>query len=105
MKTLAKSRRAVSSRPERRSEEALFSRLRRMGRARHFDLEQFRAALGQAGPGRRADLLCRLLSDWIGKSFDPSRVERTWAPVLGLFAKMRERLGTPLSLQTVLLHH
>jgi diguanylate cyclase (GGDEF)-like protein len=103
--TSGKSRRVISSRPERRSEEALFSRLRRMGRARNFDLELFEDTLRQSGPGRRPDLLCRLLSDWIGRSFDPRRVERTWAPVPELFAKMRERLGAPLSLQTVLLHH
>ena len=105
MGTLGKSLRAVPIRPERRSDEALFSLLRRLGRARNFDFARFTAALGQAGPGRRPDLLCRLLSDWIGRSFDPGQVERAWAPILGLFKKMRERLGAPLSLQTVLLHH
>jgi hypothetical protein len=74
-----------------------------MGRARNFDLQRFEDALRQAGPGRRSDLLCRLLSDWIGRSFDPHRVERTRA-LVPHFREMRERSARRCR-RTVLLHH
>src|SRR5262249_22296718 len=105
VETLAESQCAVSSRPGgRKSEKALFSLLRRLGRARDFDRDRFESELARAGP-RRPVVLARLLADWVATSLSPRRSDRVWTTILALFEEMRQKLGSPLSLQTVLLHH
>jgi diguanylate cyclase (GGDEF)-like protein len=80
--------------------------LARLGRQRDFSLPRFRRALGIAArSAKRVDVLRRLFSDWTGLALSSDDAERTWAEIEELFPKLAEKLGRPLSLQTVLLHH
>lgn len=80
--------------------------LARLGRQRDFSLPRFRRALVLAcRSARRGEILRQLFSEWLGLSLSAPDAEEAWQEIEELVPKMRERLGRPLSLQTVLLHH
>lgn len=81
-------------------------RLARLGRQRDFSLPKFQKSLSAvARHGERADVLSHLLADWTGISFEPDEAEERWAEIERLLPALRGKLGAPLGLQTVLLHH
>ena len=81
-------------------------RLARLGRQRDFSLARFEKLLASvARNGDRADVLRQLLTEWTGLSFEPDDAARRWSEIEGLIPTLRELLGAPLGLQTVLLHH
>jgi diguanylate cyclase (GGDEF)-like protein len=78
----------------------------RLGRAPDFDSDRFARVLSSAAHGAgRAQLVRRLLSEWVGVPIDVRQAEGAWKEVERLFRQMRGKLGAPLSLQTALLHH
>jgi diguanylate cyclase (GGDEF)-like protein len=80
--------------------------LARLGRQRDFSLPRFRRALVLAcRNARRGEILRQLFSEWLDLSLSAPDAEAAWQEIEELVPKMRERLGRPLSLQTVLLHH
>jgi diguanylate cyclase (GGDEF)-like protein len=81
-------------------------RLARLGRQRDFSLSRFKKSLGSvARNGERADVLRQLLTDWTGLPFETEEAEERWSEIERLIPTLREKLGSPLGLQTVLLHH
>jgi diguanylate cyclase (GGDEF)-like protein len=85
---------------------ARVARLARMGRQRDFSLSRFRTSLESlASDGDRADLLRQLLAEWTGFPFEPDEAEARWKEIERLFPALRQKIGAPLGLQTVLLHH
>ena len=85
---------------------ARITRLARLGRQRDFSLARFQKSLGTvAHNGERADVLRQLLTDWPGLPFETEEAEQRWGEIVGLLPSLREKLGSPLGLQTVLLHH
>jgi diguanylate cyclase (GGDEF)-like protein len=90
----------------RKSSRPVLARLVRLGRAPDFDPARFERAISSfARGGARAEILRRLLEEWVGLSLAPREAERVWIEVSTLFGRMRETLGSPFSLQTALLHH
>lgn len=84
---------------------ARVSRLARLGRARGFVRERFERDLAAASEGvTRAELLRLLLVEWIGVTVPVNEVSRLWARVERSWDKMDGALGSPVSLQTALLH-
>ncbi len=82
------------------------ARLVRLGRQRDFSLSRFGNALaGACRREERAGILSQLLTDWTGLSFSPEEAEEHWRQIECLFPILREKLGRPLGLQTLLLHH
>ncbi len=83
-----------------------YLRLLRLGRARDFDLNAFEGALAATTARRtsRADILARLLAEWSGLPLTERQAERAWVEAGRLHGRLREALGEPISLQTVLLH-
>jgi diguanylate cyclase (GGDEF)-like protein len=82
------------------------ARLARLGRQRDFSLPRFQKAFETAARGEdRAELLRHLLTEWTGLHFTPEEASESWREIERLFSEMRERLGSPLGLQTVLVHH
>ncbi len=80
-------------------------RLARLGRQRDFSIVRFEKALASiARNGDRGEVLRQLLTDWTGLPFEPEDAAQRWAEIERLFPELRERLGSPLGLQTVLLH-
>ncbi len=84
---------------------AHIGRLARLGRQRDFSLARFEKALSAVANGDRADILRQLLTDWTGLPFETEDAAQRWGEIEELLPKLRERLGAPLGLQTVLLHH
>jgi len=82
------------------------SRLARLGRQRDFSLPKFLKSLSSvARNGERPDVLSQLLADWTGIPFEPQEAVERWAEIERLLPALRQKLGSPLGLQTVLLHH
>jgi diguanylate cyclase (GGDEF)-like protein len=80
-------------------------RLARLGRQRDFSIARFDKALDAiAHNGDRADVLRQLLTDWTGLPFEAEDAAQRWADIERVLPNLRERLGSPLGLQTVLLH-
>ena len=85
---------------------AQIGRLARLGRQRDFSLARFEKALSTVAPnGDRADILRQLLTDWTGLPFEDEEAAQSWNDIEALLPKLRAGIGSPLSLQTVLLHH
>lgn len=80
-------------------------RLARLGRQRDFSLARFEKALASVANGDRAEVLRQLLTDWTGLPFETEDAAASWSEIERLLPKLRESLGAPLGLQTVLLHH
>jgi diguanylate cyclase (GGDEF)-like protein len=81
------------------------SRLAKLGRARNFTPERFEQELSVAADGLGAgELLRLLLIEWTGVSLEPADAEREFRRVRKLHAVLHESLGSPVSLQTALLH-
>ena len=82
------------------------ARLARLGRQRDFSLQRFQSRLASLEQrAERGEILRRLLTEWTGLPFDPPEAGRRWAEIERRFSEVRRKLGAPLSLQTVLLHH
>jgi diguanylate cyclase (GGDEF)-like protein len=80
--------------------------LARLGRQRDFSLPRFRRALALASRhARREEILRHLFAEWVSIPMSDSEAAAAWNEIEALFPRMREKLGEPLSLQTVLLHH
>jgi diguanylate cyclase (GGDEF)-like protein len=85
---------------------ARIGRLARLGRQRDFSLSRFQKSLDAiARNGERGEVLRQLLADWTGIPFDAEEALERWGEIEGLVSGLREKLGSPLGLQTVLLHH
>jgi GGDEF domain-containing protein len=85
---------------------ARVDRLARLGRRRDFSLPAFRRTLDSlVTNGDRGELLRQLLADWTGLPFEADEAQERWSEIEGLIPELREKLGAPLGLQTVLLHH
>jgi diguanylate cyclase (GGDEF)-like protein len=85
---------------------ARIGRLARLGRQRDFSLARFEKSLSTiAQNGDRAEVLRQLLADWTGLPFEPEEAAQRWSEIEELIPRLRESLGAPLGLQTVLLHH
>jgi diguanylate cyclase (GGDEF)-like protein len=85
---------------------AAIVRLARLGRNRDFSLARFQKSLGSiTRNGEHADILSQLLADWTGVPFDSTEAEERWNEIERLLPVLRAKLGAPLGLQTVLLHH
>jgi diguanylate cyclase (GGDEF)-like protein len=81
-------------------------RLARQGRQRDFSLARFQRTLDSiARNGEHGDVLRQLLADWTGIPFEAEEAEQRWGEIARLFPLLRDKLGSPLGLQTVLLHH
>ncbi len=80
-------------------------RLARFGRARGFVRDRFERELEAASEGMtRAELLRLLLVEWTGVTVPVQDVPRLWARVERAWEKMDGTLGSPVSLQTAILH-
>ena len=78
----------------------------RMGRMRSFPIEHFKKTLAALGRSMdTGEILRRLLNNWTGLPFGARDARRSWGQVERIFLDLHERLGKPLSLQTVLLHY
>ena len=78
----------------------------RMGRMRNFPLEHFKKTLAAVGRSTdNSEVLRRLLNNWTGLPLGAREARHCWGQIERLFLDLRERLGKPLSLQTVLLHY
>ena len=85
---------------------ARIGRLARLGRQRDFSLPRFEKALASiARNGDRAEVLRQLLTDWTGLPFETDDATQRWSEIERLLPTLRELMGSPLGLQTVLLHH
>jgi diguanylate cyclase (GGDEF)-like protein len=85
---------------------AAVGRLARLGRQRDFSLPRFRRSLEAiAHNGDRGEVLRQLLTDWTGIPFDAEEALERWGEIETILPTLREKLGPPLGLQTVLLHH
>ena len=82
------------------------SGLARLGRQRDFSLPRFAKALSAiARNGDRGDVLRQLLVEWTGVPFEAAEALERWSEIERMLPALREKLGAPLGLQTVLLHH
>ncbi len=80
--------------------------LARLGRQRDFSLPRFTKALSSiARNGDRGEVLRQLLAEWTGIPFEASEALERWNEIERLVAALRQKLGGPIGLQTVLLHH
>jgi diguanylate cyclase (GGDEF)-like protein len=85
---------------------ARIARLARIGRQRDFSLPRFQKALGGiARNGQRGEVLRQLLADWTGIPFEADEALERWTEIEELIPGVRESLGAPVGLQTILLHH
>ena len=81
-------------------------RLARLGRQRDFSLPRFSKSLDAiARNGQRGEVLRQLLADWTGIPFEADEALECWSNIRKLYPGLRDKLGSPLGLQTVLLHH
>src|SRR4029453_12502323 len=77
----------------------------RLGRERQFSVEAFHKALGTAADGSsRAVLLRELLVEWTGITVDDGQALELWEAITGTLRALEKGLGTPVSLQTALIH-
>jgi diguanylate cyclase (GGDEF)-like protein len=80
--------------------------LARLGRQRDFSLPRFAKALSAiARNGDRGDVLRQLLVEWTGLPFEAADALERWSEIERMLPALRQKLGPPLGLQTVLLHH
>ena len=80
--------------------------LARLGRQRDFSLPRFRKSLNAlVRNGQRGEVLRQLLADWTGLPFEADEAFARWTEIEALIPNLRDKLGSPLGLQTVLLHH
>ncbi len=85
---------------------ARIARLARLGRQRDFSLPRFRKSLDAiARNGQRGEVLRQLLADWTGIPFEAEEALVRWTEIEEIYPGLRHKLGSPLGLQTVLLHH
>ena len=78
----------------------------RLGRERDFPAERFRKLLTEAAPReRRAEVLAYLIGQWTGVSLPVREASSAWSEVERLLPILRSRLGPPVGLPSVLLHH
>ncbi len=81
-------------------------RLVRLGRARNFNLEYFRKSLSEVCRSEDSgEVFRQLLTEWTGLPTGVEEARESWGQIERLFLTLREKLGPPLGLQTVLLHH
>jgi len=82
------------------------ARLARLGRQRDFSPARFHKAIDTlARPDERAEILRRLLTEWTGVPQGVREAGERWTEIERLAAKLKDKLGPPVSLQTVLLHY
>ena len=80
--------------------------LARLGRQRDFSLSRFVKALSSiARNGDRGEVLRQLFAEWTGLPFEAGEALDRWTEIERLLPSLRQKLGSPLGLQTVLLHH
>ncbi len=80
--------------------------LARLGRQRDFSLPRFTKALSSiARNGDRGEVLRQLLAEWTGIPFEAADALERWTEIERMLPSLRQKLGAPLGLQTVLLHH
>jgi diguanylate cyclase (GGDEF)-like protein len=80
--------------------------LARLGRQRDFSLPRFAKALSAiARNGDRGEVLRQLFAEWTGLPFEAGEAVERWTEIERLLPALRQKLGAPLGLQTVLLHH
>ncbi len=91
----------------RREDSSLrIDRLVRLGRLRNFNLERFKSTLAEASHAEEAgEVLRQLLTEWTGLPIGAGEARQAWGEIERLFSALREKLGPPLGLQTVLLHY
>jgi diguanylate cyclase (GGDEF)-like protein len=81
-------------------------RLARLGRQRDFSFARFHKSLHSlARPEERADVLRRLLTEWTGVPHGPREAQDRWREVEKIAQKLKQTFGSPVSLQTALLHY
>lgn len=81
------------------------ARLAKLGRARNFSRDRFEKELRSAVDGLGVpDLLRLLLIEWTGLTLEPVEAEREFRRVLRVYETLHASLGSPVSLQTALLH-
>jgi len=81
-------------------------RLARLGRQRNFSFARFHKTLDSlAGPEEKPEVLARLLTDWTGLPHGPREARERWNEVERIAAQLKDALGSPVSLQTALLHY
>jgi len=81
-------------------------RLARLGRQRDFSLTKFSKSLSSiARNGGRGEVLRQLFAEWTGLPFEAPEALERWTEIERLIPALRGKLGAPLGLQTVLLHH
>lgn len=84
---------------------SLVARLARLGRARNFSSERFEREVDRTHEGvTHGELLRLLLVEWTGVDVGVNEVSHVWARVLETFRALRTSLGSPVSLQTAILH-
>ena len=82
------------------------SQLSRLGRRRDFSTAAFRKALNRlARNGEKQEILRLLLIDWTGLPHTATEAQDRWNEVEGVLVALRKTLGSPVSLQTAILHH
>jgi diguanylate cyclase (GGDEF)-like protein len=82
------------------------ARLARLGRQRDFSFARFHKSLDSlVRPEERAEALRRLLTEWTGLPHAPREARERWEEIERIAGKLKEALGPPVSLQTVLLHY
>ncbi len=80
--------------------------LARLGRQRDFSLPRFAKALSSiARNGDRGEVLRQLFAEWTGLPFEAGEALERWTEIERLLPTLRQKLGAPLGLQTVLLHY
>lgn len=81
-------------------------KLARLGRQRDFSFGRFQNALESVvHPEERGEVLRRLLTEWTGVPQSVRDARERWEKVERIARKMKEALGSPVSLQTALLHY
>jgi diguanylate cyclase (GGDEF)-like protein len=82
------------------------NQLSRLGRQRDFPVARFRKSLNQlARHENKQEILRQLLIDWTGLPHSAREALERWEEVESILETLREALGSPVSLQTALLHN
>ena len=77
-----------------------------MGRQRDFSLERFRRALNSLSRfEEKEEILRQLLTEWTGLPHSAREAEERWSEIERSLVALRESLGSPVGLQTAILHH
>jgi diguanylate cyclase (GGDEF)-like protein len=91
---------------ERRLDNPKIAELARLGRQKNFSLERFEEELASASKrSDRSEILRELLEDWTGLALSPHEASDAWREVTQALPDLRQKLGAPLGLPTLLLHH